>query len=207
MHRFSFTLTALFAFYAPLAAQTTHPLQSGNLVFIPSVLNIEAGDSIHLTLVADHTLTEVSEETWNANGNTPNGGFNFGPGTPNPGFAHTFSIDTPGTYWFVCIPHAGMGMKCVIHVAPSSVGQRTLDKPSFHLSPNPAVDMLRVLPPQGWEQSELLLMDLSGRTALETRLPEDNTVGITHLPPGVYAVLLRNAHGARALRSTLVIAR
>ena len=39
------------------------------------------------------------------NENTPNGGFNF------PSGEQTFVLDVPGTYFYVCTPHANMGMK------------------------------------------------------------------------------------------------
>ena len=189
----------------PVDAQTTHALQSGNLVFIPNSLDIFAGDSIQLTLVADHTLTEVTEETWNANGNTPNGGSNFGPGTPDPGPFHTFSIDIPGTYWFVCIPPAGMGMKCVIHVAPSTVEVTGEQNDDVSIHPNPANDRLVVRLPTG-SKARLRLFERSGREAMQAEVGTEGTLDLNSLPSGTYLAELIDTGGNILMRRTLVIA-
>ena len=81
---------------------------NGNLVFDPSELNIAAGESVTVTngdlpphnfVVADHP--ELSH---------PDLAFVGGE-------SFTVTFDEPGDYEFQCEPHAGAGMKGVIHVS------------------------------------------------------------------------------------------
>ena len=81
---------------------------NGNLVFDPSELNIAAGESVTVTngdlpphnfVVADHP--ELSH---------PDLAFTGGE-------SFTVTFDEPGDYEFQCEPHAGAGMKGVIHVS------------------------------------------------------------------------------------------
>ena len=80
----------------------------GNLVFDPSELTIAAGESVTVTngdlpphnfVVADHP--ELSH---------PDLAFTGGE-------SFTVTFDEPGDYEFQCEPHAGAGMKGVIHVS------------------------------------------------------------------------------------------
>ena len=80
----------------------------GNLVFDPSELNIAAGESVTVTngdlpphnfVVADHP--ELSHPDLSFVG----------------GESFTVTFDEPGDYEFQCEPHAGAGMKGVIHVS------------------------------------------------------------------------------------------
>ena len=81
---------------------------NGNLVFDSSELNIAAGESVTVTngdlpphnfVVADHP--ELSH---------PDLAFTGGE-------SFTVTFDEPGDYEFQCEPHAGAGMKGVIHVS------------------------------------------------------------------------------------------
>ncbi len=80
----------------------------GNLVFSPSELTIAAGESVTITngdlpphnfVVADHP--ELSH---------PDLAFTGGE-------SFTVTFDEAGDYEFQCEPHAGAGMKGVIHVS------------------------------------------------------------------------------------------
>ena len=79
----------------------------GNLVFSPSELTIAAGESVtftngdlppHNMVVTDHPELSHSDLAFV-------GGESF-----------TVTFDEPGDYEFQCEPHAGAGMKGVIHV-------------------------------------------------------------------------------------------
>ena len=80
----------------------------GNLVFEPSEVTISAGDTVtftngdlppHNMVVADHPELSHSDLAFV-------GGESF-----------TVTFDEPGDYEFQCEPHAGAGMKGVIHVS------------------------------------------------------------------------------------------
>ncbi len=81
---------------------------NGNLVFDPAELNIAAGDQVtivngdlppHNFVVADHP--ELSHPDLSFVG----------------GESFTVTFDKPGDYEFQCEPHAGAGMKGVVHVS------------------------------------------------------------------------------------------
>lgn len=180
------TFTLLMLSSAGVSAQTTHLLQSGNMQFIPALLTIEAGDCIALTLVADHTATEVSQETWEAGSNVPNGGFNYGPGTPNPGLFHEFCLEEPGTYYYVCIPHASMGMKGRI-VVTGNVGlpERTTDDAQY-VVPNPASERISLTLRNGTEDARI--MDALGRTVKHIHAWDGEALDIRDLNEGRYVL-------------------
>ena len=80
----------------------------GNLVFAPNELSIAAGESVtftngdlppHNMVVSDHPELSHSDLSFV-------GGESF-----------TVTFDEPGDYEFQCEPHAGAGMKGVIHVS------------------------------------------------------------------------------------------
>lgn len=98
---------------------------NSGLSFTPATITITVGDSVQFSLSLSHDAVEVSQTTWNANGNTPNGGFSipFGGGQLLPA-----QLSVVGTYFYVCTPHAGAGMKariivqaCVPPVMPASI--------------------------------------------------------------------------------------
>ncbi|MCZ7556272.1 MAG: T9SS type A sorting domain-containing protein [Bacteroidia bacterium] len=93
----------------------THTIVDAGLSFSPATLNINVGDTVVFSLATMHNAVEVSQTTWNNNGNTSNGGFNlpFGGGT--------VIFPVAGTYYYVCAPHAGAGMKGIINVVLTTV--------------------------------------------------------------------------------------
>jgi len=82
------------------------------LVFVPDSITINLGDSVSFSLTSIHNAIEVSQATWLANGNTSNGGFQvpFGGGLVLPAQLGL------GVHYYVCSPHAAMGMKGRIFV-------------------------------------------------------------------------------------------
>jgi len=89
----------------------TRTVTSAGFTFSPADLTINAGDSVQWQLDSIHNVLEVNQATWNANGNTSKaGGFSTGFG------GGTVKLDTPGTYFYVCSPHAFQGMKGKITV-------------------------------------------------------------------------------------------
>ena len=100
------SLVLIFAPRMAYAAEITMG-SNGNLVFDPSELTISAGESVTITngdlpphnfVVADHP--ELSH---------PDLAFTGGE-------SFTVTFDEAGDYEFQCEPHAGAGMKGVIHV-------------------------------------------------------------------------------------------
>ena len=110
MSRITIMLTSLFLSMTLAAQAYATEIQmgsNGNLVFDPSELTVAAGDTVtvingdlppHNFVVADHP--ELSH---------PDLAF-------MPGESYTVTFDNAGEYEFQCEPHAGAGMKGVIHV-------------------------------------------------------------------------------------------
>lgn len=107
------TLVFLCVVYASPGSGRTHTITNSGFTFSPSTLTIASGDTVIFSIASIHNAVEVSQATWNANGNTPlAGGFSlgFGGGQVIP--------NQPGTHFYVCQPHASMGMKGTITVTP-----------------------------------------------------------------------------------------
>src|SRR5208283_1669697 len=93
-----------------------HTVTNSGFIFSPDTITIHLGDTVIFSLASIHTAREVSQATWNVNGNTSDGGFDtpLGGGTVIP--AHT------GTYYYVCAIHYSIGMKGTITVvSPTEV--------------------------------------------------------------------------------------
>ena len=93
--------------------------------FVPASITINIGDSVNFIIANAHDAAEVSQSTWNANGNTllP-GGFKtpFGGGMVLPAQLGA------GVHYYVCEPHAANGMKgtitvqnCTVPLTPGSI--------------------------------------------------------------------------------------
>jgi len=85
----------------------TIELETSGFSFSSDELIISSGDTIRFILGSSHNAVEVDEDTWNSNGQTAlEDGFNV-----NFGSTEEITFDEPRTYYYVCQPHAGMGMK------------------------------------------------------------------------------------------------
>ena len=116
-------LTLTLAIAASFAFGTSVTVTNSGNSFSPDTLVITYGDSVFFDLASAHNAIEVSQSTWIVNGNSPlTGGFqtSYGGGYVLP------SQLAVGTYYYVCSPHASMGMKGVIIVnscsTPSTPG-------------------------------------------------------------------------------------
>lgn len=120
----------LFAGYASGASVT---IISSGFTFSPNEVTINAGDTVNFQLGGAHNAVEVNETTWNANGSTAlAGGFSvsFGGGQ--------VTGLTAGIHFYVCQPHASIGMKGKITVnAPSGIGDNEPVVSKINIFPNP----------------------------------------------------------------------
>ncbi len=121
------------------SAQQTFTITSSGFQFVPATLTITQGDTVEFAQSSSHPAVEVSQATWNANGNTSNGGFNLvSSGTK-------IKFNTPGTFYYVCNVHHSSGMKGQIIVnAASSIDEV---KANLVLSayPSPVTENLNVV--------------------------------------------------------------
>jgi plastocyanin len=94
-----------------LAAATINVGVSG-LSYVPNNITIAVGDTVHWSGLIGHNVAQSA----NAAANTYDGsGFYSGPAIGGPStFDWTFT--SAGDYYYVCEPHASLGMKGQIHV-------------------------------------------------------------------------------------------
>jgi plastocyanin len=158
---------------------------SGN-TFVPSTLNIAAGDSVLFTLGSTHNVVEVSQATWDADGNTQlPGGFSlpFGGGLLLP------SQLEAGTHYYVCSVHASMGMKGTIIVQSSSGVENNQLQKNISVFPNPAHEVITVTIGNDLVGSQYYVTDQTGKKVSDgTLIFSTNQLDINKLTPGVYLI-------------------
>lgn len=182
-----------------LSAQTTHLLTATDFAFVPDTLYAASGDSLHIIFGSpEHTFTQVSEETWNANGDTPSGGWNLGPGLSET----TIELFGTGTIHYVCIPHVDMDMKGVIIIPlENTIGERVAPlQERFY--PNPTVGQLWLREPVTG-MLDLFFTDLSGRAVLRAQVVGNTGVDVSTLPTGIYTVRAANSAGKEVFRQRI----
>jgi plastocyanin len=184
-------------------AQVTHELLVTDFEFTTDIIFAEQGDSLRIVPAAPgHTFTQVSEETWNANGNTPSGLYQFDP-LVDP---ITVSLDGSGTIYYVCAPHAAMGMKGIVHVQlASSIADHSLLRTSGFY-PNPASDVIWMRDPSP-EVVHVSIVDATGREATRIQMLNTAPIFVGHLPAGLYVLRVMDNSGQEIERQQLMVAR
>lgn len=105
---------------------------NSGFTFSPDNITINSGDTVNFQLASMHNAVEVSETTWNSNGNTALPGFSlpFGGGQVT-GLA-------AGVHFYVCAPHASLGMKGKITVtSPAGINDIAEGRAKINIYPNP----------------------------------------------------------------------
>jgi len=192
------TLAASLLLLPAFAAQA-QVINQSNFSFNPNLLTVLAGTEITITLGGNHTFTQVSEATWNANQSTPlPGGFNFNAGT------HQLTLTVPGTYYYVCIPHASTGMKGRIVVEVNTAVADQDQAPQVLVFPNPADRFLIVEGAVGGAVAQLF--DAQGRELLRQLLAADGRLDVAAVPAGAYVLRMTDQRGDLLTEQRVVIA-
>jgi plastocyanin len=176
---FSFLLLSL----SITSFSTKWTITNSGDTFVPVTLTIQLGDSVQFSVGSNHQPVEVSQATWNTDGNTPlPGGFNlpFGGGLILPAQLET------GTHYYVCSVHASMGMKGTI-IVQSSTGINNQSLRNFIAFPNPADRGLTITCGKDKVGLQWMIEDQAGRNALTGKLESESTqIDIAELTPGIY---------------------
>lgn len=171
--------------------------------FTPPTVNAIVGDTVAFIIGSGHTATEVDFATWSSGGSTPlSGGFNFNSSSPLP----AIKLTAVGTRYYVCQPHAAMGMKGQINVTSSTgIAEQTT---AFFMSlyPNPANDLINLN--VSGANSEVVsisvlnllgnkVIDLGGKQILNNGVKQ---IDISALPKGVYFLNIVADNKTRSIR-------
>jgi plastocyanin len=192
-------LTCLvFALCSEIALSTIVPVVNSGLTFSPSTITVNVGDTVSFSLASIHNVAEVSQVTYTANGNTQlQGGFS----TPFGGGLVFTTVLSLGTHWFVCQPHAAMGMKGKIFVQNATGIAENLLQSRISVYPNPfkskvTLDFNQVV------RGTLLVSNSFGEALQETTISVSAlTLDLGDKPNGVYFVAVTDAAGNRQVRT------
>jgi plastocyanin len=176
--------------------QTTHNLTNVGNTFSPAQMTITAGDIVNWVGASNmHNAVQVSQATWTSNGNTPlEGGFWLGLNAPGGATSHTF--DTPGTYYYVCIPHASLGMKGQIVVQQGSVEVEESNAAAVAVSLTNLGSGQFLL--NGSDLNQLTVFGLNGKLVHSESLigtDSQRTLNLAKLAGGTYIAVVENALG------------
>jgi plastocyanin len=126
--------TVLFAIAHAISCygQTNHDLLASDFLFSPDTLYIQPGDTVNVTISGYHSATEIDSIDWVNNTDNHNGGFDIGFGSNST--IDWFVLNNIGTHYYICEPHAAMGMKGVIIVDNAQNIQNHFDPNNFSIS-------------------------------------------------------------------------
>jgi len=195
--------------FTGLIKATTYHITNATagFTFSPDSINIVIGDTVVWTLASMHNVVEVNKDVWEAKGNTSNGGFSLGFG------GGTLVFKTAGVFYYVCFPHASLGMRGIIVVNnPTSVMQTNLDlKTILQTYPNPARDYIFVdfSVPENNISVKLELIDMTGKI-VNNFISENfskgtyhNTYYLNNITSGRY--FLRYSYGTKSFAKSIII--
>jgi len=183
MKKLFFSLLVFFA--GTTVFCTTWTITNSGFTFSPATLTIINGDDVNFNLDGIHNAIEVSQSTWNANGNTPlAGGFqtSFGGGSVP---ASQLEV---GTHYYVCSPHASSGMKGII-IVQSITDIKNPSEPILSVYPNPSNNSITIKGSSSIIDSRYFIKDQTGRQIFEGKLANEiNPIDISHLNTGIYLI-------------------
>ncbi len=167
---------------------TVWKITNSGYTYTPNAITINHGDTVVFSIYGTHDVKEVSKATWDSNGNsllylgftTP-----FGGGTLLP---EKLKV---GTHYYVCTPHASMGMKGTIIVMPLTGIKENQLQAEVSVFPNPVMDNLNIGVASKMIGSRFVIADQTGRMVLSGRLENESTpLNISSFSPGMYFLQL-----------------
>jgi plastocyanin len=171
----------------------THTITNSGFTFAPASITINLGDSVNFSLTNAHNAVEVSQSTWEANGNTPLPGFS----TPFTGGLVLPAKLTVGTHYYVCTPHAYMQMKGVIIVQNQAGIKENSLKANISIYPNPSKGefQLDISGLSNTQNYDLSVYDLKGEkvyTKYGLKTQDSYPIDLSDLAKNIYIVKINN---------------
>jgi plastocyanin len=173
----------------------TFTINNSGTTFTPNEITIAVGDNVNFVIGNSHNAVEVSQATYNSNGNAPlPGGFSV----PFGGGAVPAEKLTAGIHYYVCEPHAEFGMKGKITVLNTTGIAENKLKDGISIFPNPSNGnfQLKINNPQTAKDYELGIYNVLGaRVYSKSQIQQQSTINvdIADLPKGTYFVKLFSA--------------
>jgi plastocyanin len=194
-----FTITVWVIIVIP-AFSVTHKITNSGNSFSPANISINVGDTVSFEISYYHNTVEVSKSTYDANDSVWNKGFAL----PSGGGKHVFN--TAGTYYYVCQPHASLGMKGIITVGVTSkiTTESILSKNEMIVYPNPAKDFVNIkFNLLNNDNISVSLFDVTGRqiqkliSAQYLMGESDQTYSLNeNIMPGRYFIRMSTSNGS-----------
>jgi plastocyanin len=165
---------------------TTWIITNSGYTFTPASVTITFGDDVNFTLESIHNAVEVTKATWDVDGNTAlPGGFQTLIG----GGLVPSSQLAVGTHYYVCSPHASLGMKGVIIVQGITGIEKNKFQPDFSIYPNPSNNLITIKASNNLTGSKYFITDQTGRQVFDGKLVGEATlVDVSQLSPGIYII-------------------
>jgi plastocyanin len=190
-------LFIVLASYGFAGFSSTFTISNSGTTFTPETIIVKLGDIVDFNIAGIHNAVEVSQTTWNANGNSPlSGGFSV----PFGGGSVPADKLTLGIHYYVCTSHAAFGMKGTITVLdPTGIADNTVE-PEVTIFPNPSNGnfRLQVKKSQSAKKFDLGIYTMKGEKVYsKTDLQQQNAnnIEIPDLPKGVYILRLYGVKG------------
>ena len=184
--------------FAVAAFSATINITNAGFTFSPANVTINLGDDINFQLGGSHNAVEVSKATFESGGNTPlPGGFSveFGGGVV------TADKLTAGTHYYVCSPHASLGMKGTITVLNTTGVAQYEPKDGISVYPNPSGGnfQLRISNPRISKEFDVEIFNVVGaKVYSKPELAQQHVFNIeaADLPKGTYILKVNNGEAA-----------
>lgn len=151
--------------------------------YSPAAVNAAIGDVVTIAASSIHPLVEVDQTNWNNNVATPVNGWT------NQTTAYTFTVTTPGTFYYGCANHmATAQMKGYVTMSPAGIMQITASAYNISLYPNPITGSEFSVKVEGYKGADgkLMVYDEVGKLLESHALTGAITPIKTKLPSGAY---------------------
>ncbi len=183
--KYKILLVLFFSIISTYSFATVWTITNNFNTFSPTSITINLGDTVIFQISGAHDAREVSQTTWNNNGNTAlSDGFQvpFGGGMLLP---EKLGV---GTHYYVCTPHAAIGMKGVITVQNVTSIKESESISDISVFPNPASDFLTVEFNDNNGLFSLEIFDITGKKVLNQNLVSNAKIPVYNFRRGLYFI-------------------